>query len=100
MAYFVIEWPTSTMLASGAIPNITPRQMGAGPSGPKSVRNEMNGRDTPPMVANGGRFAAGPFRRGYRYGSAIPTMTTTNQAAFITLDPALRDRSSVQRAPP
>ncbi len=40
------EWVMSQMRASGAIPNITPRQTaGADAAPPKSVRKEMNGPD-------------------------------------------------------
>src|SRR6266550_195164 len=41
----------STIWASGAIVSITPRQIGAGPSGPKSVRKLMKGRGMAAMVA-------------------------------------------------
>src|SRR3954451_20450456 len=39
------QWLTSMMFASGAIPNITPRQT-AGAAGPKSLRNVMTGLAT------------------------------------------------------
>src|SRR5262245_36898143 len=44
MAYFRTEWLMSTICASGAIESITPRQMAAAASGPKSVSRVMNGR--------------------------------------------------------
>ena len=44
IAYLRIEWLMSTIWASGAIPIITPRQIAAAASGPKSVRKLMNGR--------------------------------------------------------
>src|SRR5215207_696388 len=43
MAYFRTEWLMSTICASRAIESITPRQIAAAPSGPKSVRKPMTG---------------------------------------------------------
>src|SRR5438309_5096793 len=45
----------STIWASGAIVSITPRQIGAGPSGPKSVRKLRNGLGMAAMVAERSR---------------------------------------------
>src|SRR5918996_2426900 len=44
IAYLRTVWQTSTICASGQIDQITPRQVAAAPSRPKSVRNPMTGR--------------------------------------------------------
>ena len=63
-AYFRTEWLMSTICASRAIDSITPRQIAAAESGPKSVRKLMNGRGGEPVGCIGPRwYPSGPGNR-------------------------------------